>query len=62
MLSPLSLANQTPDPVTDSDISDLQTEAGEAGDRDVRDLVGSGSAAGEKVAGVELMWSRLSRW
>jgi hypothetical protein len=33
LMSPLSLSGMTADPVTDSDIRDLQTEAGEAGDR-----------------------------
>jgi hypothetical protein len=33
LMSPLSLSGMTADSVTDSDIRDLQTEAGEAGDR-----------------------------
>lgn len=33
-MNPLSLSGMTPDPVTDSQIADLQTEAGENGDPD----------------------------
>lgn len=32
-MNPLSLSGMTADPITDSDIRDLQTEAGEARDR-----------------------------
>ena len=32
-MNPLSLSGMTADPVTDEQIADLQTEAGEAGDR-----------------------------
>jgi hypothetical protein len=54
-MSPLCLSNQTPDPVTDSDIADLQTEAGENGDRaQVRlcklALAGDATARAECVA------------
>lgn len=33
LMSKLSLSGMTADPITDSDIRDLQTEAGESGDR-----------------------------
>jgi hypothetical protein len=32
-MNPLSLSGMTADPIADSDIRDLQAEAGEAGDR-----------------------------
>jgi len=33
LMNPMSLSGMTADPVTDEQIADLQTEAGEAGDR-----------------------------
>lgn len=64
MLSPLSLANQTPDPVTDSNISDLQTEAGEAGDRaQVRlcKLALAGDAAARRECEAAILEARAAR-
>lgn len=64
MLSPLSLANQTPDPVTDSDISDLQTEAGEAGDRaQVRlcELALAGDSAARRECVTVILEQRAAR-
>lgn len=63
-MNPLSLSGMTADPITDSDIEALQTEAGEAGDRDqVRlcKLALAGDEAARRECEVVILEARAAR-
>jgi len=64
LMNPLSLSGMTADPVTDSDIRDLQTEAGEAGDREQVALCRAaltGDAAARRECEAVILEARAAR-